>query len=174
MEASHRACRHWQLLDASPTPTSRERQDSIYQWDLTFLRRYLVAKGVACECHVNPVIRELRRYFVLCILTNRSVPMVDPVVDMAWHCFILHTREYARFCTTAVGRFVHHDPVLKDDVAEHDYWREIEWFKAAYLSSFGTEYDPVETCRDTVGQLNPRSVLSYDCNEGGEPPPPPY
>jgi len=32
------------------------------------------------------------------------------LVDLGWHTFILHTREYADFCARIGGRFIHHVP----------------------------------------------------------------
>jgi len=32
------------------------------------------------------------------------------IVDEMWHCFILCTREYAEFCDSHFGSFVHHAP----------------------------------------------------------------
>ncbi|MFG1953067.1 glycine-rich domain-containing protein [Micromonospora sp. NPDC048830] len=32
------------------------------------------------------------------------------LVDIGWHTFILHTREYAAFCQRIAGRFIHHQP----------------------------------------------------------------
>lgn len=32
------------------------------------------------------------------------------LVDIGWHTFILHTREYAEFCRRVTGRFIHHVP----------------------------------------------------------------
>lgn len=31
-------------------------------------------------------------------------------VDIAWHTFVLHTREYADFCSRIAGCFIHHEP----------------------------------------------------------------
>lgn len=36
--------------------------------------------------------------------------MPSQVVDVAWHEFILFTRDYAAFCDKAFGRFLHHTP----------------------------------------------------------------
>jgi hypothetical protein len=36
-------------------------------------------------------------------------------VDAGWHAFILHTREYATFCHSTAGRFIHHHPTGPDD-----------------------------------------------------------
>ncbi|MEU5722740.1 hypothetical protein ABZ783_13055 [Micromonospora sp. NPDC047738] len=32
------------------------------------------------------------------------------LVDVGWHTFILHTRQYADFCQRVAGRFIHHQP----------------------------------------------------------------
>ncbi|MDP9862209.1 MULTISPECIES: glycine-rich domain-containing protein [Streptosporangium] len=32
------------------------------------------------------------------------------LVDLGWHAFVLHTREYAEFCEHVAGRFIHHRP----------------------------------------------------------------
>lgn len=31
-------------------------------------------------------------------------------VDVGWHAFVLHTREYNEFCHRVAGRFIHHTP----------------------------------------------------------------
>ena len=53
----------------------------------------------------------LRDYFLFCHRAKRRmVAMPSQVVDVAWHEFILFTREYERFCRQALGRFLHHTP----------------------------------------------------------------
>lgn len=32
------------------------------------------------------------------------------LVDIGWHTFLLHTRDYAEFCDRIAGRFIHHEP----------------------------------------------------------------
>lgn len=59
----------------------------------------------------NQVLKGLREYFHLCnIAGKRMVSMPSQVVDIAWHEFILFTREYKRFCKQSLGRFLHHIP----------------------------------------------------------------
>lgn len=55
--------------------------------------------------------RAMRSYFV-CWLHGgfRPVAMPSRLVDAYWHAFILDTRAYAAFCTSAFGRFFHHVP----------------------------------------------------------------
>lgn len=53
----------------------------------------------------------LREYFIICVMANRRmVAMPSQVVDVAWHEFILFTRDYQQFCRHGFGRFLHHTP----------------------------------------------------------------
>lgn len=38
-------------------------------------------------------------------------------VDEAWHAFILHTKDYSEWCSTQIGRFIHHVPFAPEDDA---------------------------------------------------------
>lgn len=61
--------------------------------------------------NLSLVIDGLKEYFFLCHKGNkRMVAMPSQVVDVAWHEFILFTREYQVFCEKAFGRFLHHTP----------------------------------------------------------------
>ncbi len=63
------------------------------------------------EDDVKLVGNALRKYFYICSLAgNRSVSMPSHVVDVAWHEFILYTRDYQQFCERGFGRFLHHLP----------------------------------------------------------------
>jgi hypothetical protein len=44
-----------------------------------------------------------------------------PSVDVAWHAFILHTRDYEAYCRERYGRIIHHQPTGKPD--PHAYHR---------------------------------------------------
>lgn len=57
------------------------------------------------------VLAGLREYFQLCRMAGRRrVAMPSQAVDLAWHEFILYTRQYRGFCRQALGRFLHHTP----------------------------------------------------------------
>ncbi len=63
------------------------------------------------DSEVTRVMDGLREYFILCaIAKHKMVAMPSQVVDVAWHEFILFTREYAIFCRQGLGRFLHHTP----------------------------------------------------------------
>jgi hypothetical protein len=57
------------------------------------------------------VARALREFFLIRARAGQNtVAMPSRVVDDLWHEFILHTRDYASFCTAAFGGFFHHIP----------------------------------------------------------------
>ncbi|WP_227869205.1 glycine-rich domain-containing protein [Nitrosospira lacus] len=57
------------------------------------------------------IMQGLRQYFQLCNKAAReTVSMPSRVVDVAWHEFILFTRDYEEFCQHGIGRFLHHTP----------------------------------------------------------------
>lgn len=63
------------------------------------------------EKQADKIIEGLREYFHLCnIAGKRMVSMPSQAVDVAWHEFILFTRQYELFCRKALGRFLHHTP----------------------------------------------------------------
>jgi hypothetical protein len=57
------------------------------------------------------VARALRQFFLVHTRAEgRLIAMPSKVADDLWHAFILHTRDYERFCGKAFGRFFHHVP----------------------------------------------------------------
>lgn len=63
------------------------------------------------DAEIDQVVFGLRKYFHLILLSKRKmIAMPSQVVDIAWHEFILFTREYNQFCSKALGRFLHHTP----------------------------------------------------------------
>lgn len=84
------------------------------------------------------------------------------LVDIGWHTFILYTRDYAQFCRTIAGRFIHHAP--NDDpnspMEPGGIRRSIEAIRAAGL--------PLDEMLWT-GRLTARKaakVLAGNCDQG--------
>lgn len=90
-------------------------------------------------------------------------------VDIGWHQFILHTREYAAFCQRIAGRFLHHVPTESGDADAHGepahatLVRTVSAIKAA-----GFTVDPTLWQQDTITSCT-------GCKDGchDDPPPPP-
>jgi hypothetical protein len=68
-----------------------------------------------------------RRWFnemlVFLDLVADSKDFISPPgpVDVAWHAFILHTRDYEAYCRERFGRVIHHEPTGEPD--PHAYRR---------------------------------------------------
>jgi len=85
-------------------------QKAIMRYPLPFVVYRLEKEGNVPKEEIPGLVLEFRR-FIICILHSDSpVGMISPVIDEVWHAFILHTREYAEFCQSIFGRFVHHAP----------------------------------------------------------------
>lgn len=60
---------------------------------------------------IADVLVALKQYFLISRERgNDMVSMPSKVVDVAWHEFILFTRDYEKFCRQAFGQFLHHTP----------------------------------------------------------------
>ena len=77
----------------------------------------------------------------------------SPRIDLGWHNFILHTRDYAAFCDDCFGRFIHHEP-------------------GSGLTFGGPMLNMAETAdlaRTTFGEISPNwgSARGATCGSGG-------
>lgn len=63
------------------------------------------------EAEINKIMSALKLFFLM-VLKNKGkqVAMPSQAVDVAWHEFILCTKDYADFCQKAFGKFLHHTP----------------------------------------------------------------
>ena len=102
------------LLDANVDQANVARLTVAEQSDLSRVTGVLTAtraEYIPAE-EVDTVVRDLKRFLSLNLLVPdpefEFVPSFK--IDLAWHEFILHTRDYMAFCDALVGRFIHHTP----------------------------------------------------------------
>lgn len=82
-----------------------------YQFPSSLTRKISTQYPHLSQNDIDLVFDALRDYFHLCNQAKyRTVSMPSQVVDVAWHEFILYTRNYQYFCKKALGRFLHHTP----------------------------------------------------------------
>ena len=63
------------------------------------------------DSQISLVLDGLRSWFVACLYADgKTLGMPSKAVDVAWHEFILMTREYQSFCDEAFGYYLHHSP----------------------------------------------------------------
>jgi hypothetical protein len=89
----------------------REKYINAYIFPATIKKKLLEAYPYLSDKEIFQIMLGLRHYFHICNMAgNHFVSMPSQVVDVAWHEFILFTRQYQEFCKTAFGRFLHHTP----------------------------------------------------------------
>lgn len=73
-----------------------------------------VIRRIAQECRVNNEAAEAifgeTKTFLWESAQGRKPTNPTKLVDEGWHAFILHTKDYADYCTQYLGRFIHHVP----------------------------------------------------------------
>lgn len=62
------------------------------------------------------IIAQALAFLQTCALNPGAGLGPSPAVDIGWHTFILHTKEYGEFCQRIAGRMIHHNPT--DDADE--------------------------------------------------------
>lgn len=63
----------------------------------------------------------LMNYFILVGYNKyynriKSIPMTSNIVDELWHCMLLDTKYYHKFCENYLGFYVHHTPNVMNDM----------------------------------------------------------
>ncbi|MFC4905776.1 glycine-rich domain-containing protein [Actinomadura gamaensis] len=66
--------------------------------------------------YAERVMSQTLGFLQACALNPAAGLSPSEAVDVGWHAFILHTREYAAYCQRLAGRFIHHRP--SDDFDE--------------------------------------------------------
>ena len=76
------------------------------------------------------LVETLRFLHLVAFYQRKLTPSL--AVDLAWHEFILFTRQYAAFCQTTFGRFIHHSPGGKDQENHRNFERTIQLYQQAW------------------------------------------
>ena len=88
------------------------------------VRRYCHEQNVSQEAG-EKCFREMLKWLYLCYRYSTDeqphgfqCSMTTEILqlDEMWHCFVLHTLDYAEFCNRYFGFFLHHQPVDNEEV----------------------------------------------------------
>ncbi len=63
--------------------------------------------------------QDTKRFLFICGTKKGSMGPPE-LIDECWHHFILFTKDYESFCRTFFGRFIHHSPKMKAEIAQGD------------------------------------------------------
>lgn len=72
------------------------------------IRRFCYEQNVS-EADARERFRETKKFLVLCAANRKAGFSPSKKVDAMWHQFILHSKDYFRFCDL-VGGYIHHQP----------------------------------------------------------------
>jgi hypothetical protein len=101
--------------------------------DLSLVEERLRKEATIPAHQITVAIAEYRKFMALIAAGHHGLSMISPLVDEVWHAHILHTQDYADFCRTAVGRFVHHQPnSSRDPIPATEGPRFIEIYHTVY------------------------------------------
>jgi hypothetical protein len=82
-----------------------------YRFPSSVRQRFALAYGSLIAAEITTVEDATRQWFRLAARHPKArLAMPSVIVDSLWHEFVLHTRDYAEFCDTALGHFLHHVP----------------------------------------------------------------
>ena len=80
------------------------------------IRYYASKRGLSAEA-ASTTFAELEAFLKF---ASSGLGRPSPLVDEAWHDFLLHTNEYSAYCQQSFGSFVHHVPDLVGSTATFD------------------------------------------------------
>ncbi|GAA0606544.1 hypothetical protein GCM10010174_24420 [Kutzneria viridogrisea] len=76
----------------------------------TKLAKRIAADGGMGFREAESIMSEALAFLAACAVNTGEPLSPSNAVDLGWHTFILHTRDYAEFCDRVAGHFIHHVP----------------------------------------------------------------
>jgi hypothetical protein len=153
-----------QAMEPDAAAAALGRADTV---DLDVLVRRYVNKRNTSAVRARQVLREMKRFLVMCALEPHKGLIISGEVDEMWHMFILFTRRYEDFCQKVAGRFIHHVPgedmahYYTDKTPAHSYRVTFE----TYERLFGEAPDPSVWPSPPSDAETPQDP--YPCEGGG-------
>lgn len=108
---------------------------------------HFLKNNVELITKADSIISLYKHYIFL--LATCSVPLRVPSVevDELWHSHVLHTRNYAHFCNTVAGKFIHHKPYGEETTSEQKMIQSKNLFNAS-IEAFGYDVFDVYSTTD--------------------------
>jgi len=73
-----------------------------------FINRFCLENNMS-EDEARLAFQETKKFIILCATEREHDYSPSTIIDVMWHQFILHSRDYFRFCDL-IGGYVHHQP----------------------------------------------------------------
>jgi hypothetical protein len=96
---------------AAHTPASQCNViEKAMAWPVNSLVDRLIDKEGLASHEAEDLAMDMKRFLALVAISPMERLAPPERIDLAWHHFILHTREYSAFCEAIAGKFIHHVP----------------------------------------------------------------
>ncbi len=121
---------------------------------MNFCRKYEVS-----EPEARQQFEECKKFLIVCAEKPDKTHAPSLIIDEMWHSFVLHTQEYAKFCTQHFSQFIHHSP--SDEPAKSAYKRTL----TALRLRFG-KLNPIYWPQGKAGDCSTPSECGGDGGSG--------
>lgn len=118
--------------------------DYVKTYDFNKVVEALMKRGKS-KAEADMAADHLRSFMLLSTMYPSKELAAWGLLDEAWHEFIVRTPEYAAFCESAFGHFLHHDADAFGTPAFNAAWVETV---ALVKSHFGIELEPNPNAAD--------------------------
>lgn len=125
-------------MEAVATGDPRAVFSSLSDYRCEAAIRHYQKETNATKERAEEVFIECLKYLSIAAVSQGKNPAPSDALDVMWHAFIIQTREYAEFCDTHIGRFLHHGTTVGPRPDAYDNTLE------TYEASFGKP-DPIWT-----------------------------
>ncbi|WP_396594858.1 glycine-rich domain-containing protein [Brevundimonas sp. R86498] len=99
-----------QSTQASLSGDQIARIQLLKAWNLAHLQNRICEKMGWTPGAAEEAVNEYRKFVGVVSLNPERPYGVTEAIDAVWHEHILNTRDYAAFCESSVGTFLHHEP----------------------------------------------------------------
>ncbi|HAT13112.1 MAG TPA: hypothetical protein DCS91_05640 [Microcoleaceae bacterium UBA11344] len=83
----------------------------VMSYDLSLIRERFLKDHPELYSRLDSIELLYRQYMYLCAIKPKmSLSVPSNEVDKFWHCHIIHTQAYQKFCNDIAGYFIHHAP----------------------------------------------------------------
>lgn len=100
------------MITSSAVPQSRSTGFAANVRALNYKNEHIIARlaAEAALSHEDAEVLFDDTLKFLALAGNGTKLSPPAKIDLGWHNFILHTRDYNDFCQSCFGRFIHHEP----------------------------------------------------------------
>ena len=105
----------------------------------------------------------LKRYYAIHVLDPLNPPAMSLPLDPFWHSHILYSEDYFAFCNKVFGEYLHHIPLLFEDVVADQFVKSMyEHTYARHEEIFGTVDQTMFPKLDA--KINPGETMGRCCS----------